>query len=147
LIIHVLKVIPIFIKYFDMVKTQQSVFFTVILFHWSFVRSSFFTIFPITNYFHLDYLYSKILNMNNFFDNIIAKLKKEIEIEQIEIIDNSHKHAKHKSFSPDKFHLHLKIRSLYLNSLSRVTAQKEVMRVLKDELSNKIHALEISIEQ
>ena len=85
--------------------------------------------------------------MNNFFEDIISKLKKEIEIEQIEIVDNSHKHVKHKSFSQDKFHLHLKIRSLYLNSLSRVTAQKEVMKVLKDELSNKIHALEISIEQ
>ena len=85
--------------------------------------------------------------MNNYFEDIISKLKKEIEIEQIEIVDNSHKHVKHKSFSPDKFHLHLKIKSLYLNSLSRVTAQKEVMRVLKDELSNKIHALEISIEQ
>ena len=85
--------------------------------------------------------------MNNFFEDIISKLKKEIEIEQIEIVDNSHKHVKHKSFSPDKFHLHLKIKSLYLNSLSRVTAQKEVMKVLKNELSNKIHALEISIEQ
>ena len=85
--------------------------------------------------------------MNNFFEDIIAKLKKEIEIEKIEIVDNSHKHIKHKSFSPDKFHLHLKIKSLYLNSLSRVTAQKEVMKVLKDELSSKIHALEISIEQ
>ena len=85
--------------------------------------------------------------MNNFFEDIIAKLKKEIEIEKIEIVDNSHKHVKHKSFSPDKFHLHLKIKSLYLNSLSRVTAQKEIMQVLKDELSNKIHALEISIEQ
>ena len=85
--------------------------------------------------------------MNNFFEDIISKLKKEIEIEQIEIVDNSHNHVKHKSFSPDKFHLHLRIKSLYLNSLSRVTAQKEVMKVLKDELSNKIHALEISIEQ
>ena len=85
--------------------------------------------------------------MNNFFEDIIAKLKKEIEIEKIEIVDNSHKHVKHKSFSPNKFHLQLKIKSLYLNSLPRVTAQKEVMKVLKDELSNKIHALEISIEQ
>ena len=85
--------------------------------------------------------------MNNFFEGIIAKLKKEIEIEQIEIVDNSHKHIKHKSFSPDKFHLHLKIKSPYLNSLSRVIAQKEVMKVLKKELSNKIHAIEISIGQ
>ena len=85
--------------------------------------------------------------MNNFFEDIIAKLKKEIEIEQIEIVDNSHKHVKHKLFSRNKFYLHLRIKSLYLNSLSRVTAQKEVMKVLKDELSSKIHALEISIEQ
>ena len=85
--------------------------------------------------------------MNNFFEDIISKLKKEIEIEQIEIVDNSHKHVKHKSFSPEKFHLHLKIKSFYLNSLSRVTAQKKIMKVLKDELSSKIHALEISIEK
>jgi len=85
--------------------------------------------------------------MNNFFEDIIAKLKKEIKIEHVEIVDNSDKHVKHKSFSTDKFHLQLKIKSLYLNSLSRITAQKKVMKVLKDELSNKIHALEISIEQ
>ena len=36
--------------------------------------------------------------MNNFFKDIISKLKKEIEIEQIEIVDNSHKHVNHKSF-------------------------------------------------
>ena len=85
--------------------------------------------------------------MNNFFEDIISKLKKEIEIEQIEIVDNSYKHVTHKSFLPNKFHLHLRIKSSYLNSLSRVIAQKEVMKVLKHELSNKIHALEISIEQ
>ena len=41
--------------------------------------------------------------MNNFFEDIISKLKKEIEIEEIEVVDNSHKHIKHKSFSADKF--------------------------------------------
>ena len=85
--------------------------------------------------------------MNIFFETIIEKLKKEIEIEHIEIVDNSHKHLKHKSFSPNKFHLHLKIKSIYLSSISRVKAQKEIMKILKDELSNSIHALEISIEQ
>ncbi len=85
--------------------------------------------------------------MNNFFDSIIVKLKKNLQIEHVEIVDNSHKHRRHKSFSPDKYHLHLKVKSLYLNSISRVKAQKEIMKVLKNELSNKIHALEISIEQ
>ena len=85
--------------------------------------------------------------MKNYFDQIEAKLKKEIKIEELLIVDNSHKHQGHKFFSPEKFHLHLKIKSLYLNSISRVNAQKFVMKILKEDLKTKIHALEISIEQ
>ena len=85
--------------------------------------------------------------MKNYFEEIRAKLSKEIEIESIEIVDNSHKHKGHKYFTPEKLHLHLKIRSLYLNSLSRVSAQKIIMKVLSNDLKTKIHALEISIEQ
>ena len=85
--------------------------------------------------------------MKNYFEEICIKLNNEIKIEHIDIVDNSNKHKKHKSFSPEKFHLHLKIRSLYLNSISRVNAQKMIMKVLKDDLNTKIHALEISIEK
>jgi len=85
--------------------------------------------------------------MKNYFDDIITKLNNEIEIEDIEIVDNSDKHKGHKSYSPEKFHLHLKIKSLYLNSISRVSAQKLIMKVLKEDLKTKIHALEISIKK
>ena len=85
--------------------------------------------------------------MKNYFEEICIRLNREIEIEHIDIVDNSHKHKKHKSFSPEKFHLHLKIKSLYLNSISRVNAQKMIMTVLKEDLKTKIHALEISIEK
>jgi|TARA_B110000914_G_C15354034_1_gene395293 stress-induced morphogen len=85
--------------------------------------------------------------MNNYFDEINKKLKNKIEIEDLVIIDNSHKHKGHKFFSPEKFHLHLKIKSLYLKSISRVNAQKMIMKILKEDLKIKIHALEISIEQ
>ena len=85
--------------------------------------------------------------MKNYFEEICKKLNKEIEIEDIKIVDNSHKHKGHKSFSPEKFHLHLKIKSLYLNSLSRVSAQKMIMKILREDLKKKIHALEISIEK
>ena len=85
--------------------------------------------------------------MNNYFELICSKLNSKIEIEDIKIVDNSHKHKGHKFFSPEKYHLHLKIKSLFLNSLSRVNAQKLIMRVLKHELKTKIHALEISIEK
>ena len=85
--------------------------------------------------------------MKNYFAEIISKLKKEIEIEELIVVDNSLKHKGHKFFSPEKFHLHLKIKSLYLNSISRVSAQKMIMKILKEDLKKKIHALEITIEQ
>ena len=85
--------------------------------------------------------------MENYFKTIENKIKKKVDYQKLEIIDNSYKHKGHKSFSPEKFHLHLKIKSLYLSSISRVNAQKTIMKILKDDLSKKIHALEISIEK
>tara|TARA_Y100001958_G_C21131741_1_gene472875 strand:- start:678 stop:932 length:255 start_codon:yes stop_codon:yes gene_type:complete len=84
--------------------------------------------------------------MKNYLKEIENKLKSHIKFQSIEIIDNSHKHQKHKSFSPGKLHLHIKIKSLYLQSISRINAQKLIMKVLKDDFKSKIHALEISIE-
>ena len=85
--------------------------------------------------------------MKNYFKEIENKLRQHIKLEKLEIVDNSKKHRGHKFFSPEKFHLHLKINSLYLNSISRINAQKMVMKILNDDLKTKIHALEISIEQ
>ena len=84
--------------------------------------------------------------MENYFKNIEKKLEEKITFEKLEIIDNSQKHKGHKFFSEDKYHLHLKIKSLYLRSISRLNAQKLIMNILKEDLKNKIHALEISIE-
>ena len=85
--------------------------------------------------------------MKNYFEEIHQRLSGQIKFESLEIVDNSHKHKGHKFFSAEKFHLQLKIKSLYLQSISRINAQKLIMKVLKEDLKTKIHALEISIEQ
>ncbi len=85
--------------------------------------------------------------MKNYFEEIEVKLKKKIKFENLQIIDNSNKHRGHRFFSEKKLHLHLKIRSLYLSSISRLNAHKIIMKILADDLNNKIHALEITIEQ
>ena len=85
--------------------------------------------------------------MKNYFEEIKRKLSEQIKIEMIEVIDNSDKHKSHKFFDPQKLNLHLKIKSIYLNSFSRLDAQKLIMNILKDDLKKKIHALEISIEK
>ena len=84
--------------------------------------------------------------MKDYLKEIEKKLKKKIDFQNLEIIDNSHKHKGHKFFSEEKYHLHLKMRSLYLKSISRLSAQKLIMNILKEDLKKKIHALEISIE-
>ncbi len=84
--------------------------------------------------------------MENYFINLEKKIKKNISFEKLEIIDNSYKHVGHKFFSKNKYHLHLKIKSTQLTSMSRIDAQKLVMKTLKEDLKKKIHALEISID-
>ena len=84
--------------------------------------------------------------MEDYFNSIEKKLKEKINFEELEIIDNSQKHKRHKFFSKEKYHLHIKIKSLYLKSISRLSAQKLIMNLLKEDLKTKIHALEISIE-
>ena len=85
--------------------------------------------------------------MKNNFNKIKKKINNEIDIENVEIIDNSYKHKGHKSFSPEKFHLHLKVKSTYLSTLSRIKAQKMIMKILSEDLKTKIHALEITIKK
>ena len=85
--------------------------------------------------------------MENYFKDIEKKLNEKINFEKLEIIDNSQRHKGHKFFSEEKYHLHLKIKSLYLKSISRLNAQKIIMNILREDLKTKIHALEISIEK
>tara|TARA_B100000586_G_scaffold270071_1_gene251493 strand:+ start:148 stop:402 length:255 start_codon:yes stop_codon:yes gene_type:complete len=83
--------------------------------------------------------------MESFIKVIEKKIKDAIQVKKIEIIDNSFKHKGHKSFSKNKLHLKIVIESEYLKSLNRVQAHKEIMKILKEDLKEKIHALELKI--
>ena len=85
--------------------------------------------------------------MKNYFIEIENRLKKKIKIESIEIIDNSSKHKIINFIILKSCTLHIKFKSLYLSSITRINAQRIIMGVLKDDIKNKIHALEISIEK
>ncbi|MDA9092068.1 BolA family transcriptional regulator [Pelagibacteraceae bacterium] len=84
--------------------------------------------------------------MNDFLKIVENKIKKNIKVERILIIDNSDLHKKHKFFNSKKYHLKLEIESIYLKSLDKIKAQREIMTILSEELKSKIHALEIKIK-
>jgi BolA protein len=81
----------------------------------------------------------------NFFNEIKEKINRKINPENIILIDNSHLHSKHESFDVNKFHLKIIIKSKKLKSMSKIMAHKEIFSILKNEMSNRIHALEIEI--
>ena len=56
--------------------------------------------------------------MNAFYDQIKEKINKEINPEDIALIDNSNLHSKHKSFDPKKYHIKIIITSDKLRSSS-----------------------------
>ena len=81
----------------------------------------------------------------NFFDEVKEKINKKINPEKIILINNSNLHTKHKSFDINKFHLKIIIKSKKLKNMNKIAAHKEIFAILKDEMINKIHALEIEI--
>lgn len=81
-----------------------------------------------------------------FFDEIKDKINKKINTKNIILIDNSSLHTKHKSFEPGKLHLKIIIESEKLKKMNKITAHKEIFSILKEEMRNKIHALEIEIK-
>ena len=83
--------------------------------------------------------------MINFFDEIKEKINKKINPENLIIIDNSNLHTKHKFYDSNKFHLKIIIKSEKLKNMDKITAHKKIFSILKGEMKNKIHALEIEI--
>ena len=79
------------------------------------------------------------------YDEIKKKITKEINPQNITLIDNSNLHKKHKSFDANKFHFKIIIESKKLKEMSKIEAHKKIFSILKDEMKNQIHALEIEL--
>tara|TARA_B100001063_G_C16697296_1_gene520552 strand:+ start:930 stop:1184 length:255 start_codon:yes stop_codon:yes gene_type:complete len=84
--------------------------------------------------------------MENYLDFITKKLKNNLSINTLKLIDNSHLHVGHKFYDKNKYHLKLEIDSDELKKMTRIEAQKLVMKILDQDMKNKIHALEILIK-
>ena len=84
--------------------------------------------------------------MITFLDKVKARINNKLSPEQILIIDNSNLHTKHKSFDSNKLHLKLIIKSAKLKNMKKIDAHKAIFSILKEEMENRIHALEIEIK-
>ena len=84
--------------------------------------------------------------MITIYDEIKKKIYEAIGSKDIILMDNSNLHKKHKFFDLNKFHLKIIIKSAKLKKMSKIDAHKKIFSILKEEMKNKIHALEIEIK-
>ena len=85
------------------------------------------------------------MKINELIDILDKKLKKNFKISSLKIEDKSFLHAKHKSFKEGKFHIKLILISDELKLLKSIDANRKIFGVLKEEMNNHIHSLQVKI--
>ena len=86
------------------------------------------------------------MDINQLITIVKNKFLNEINIESINIEDKSFIHKNHKSNEKGKFHLKLIIESKQLKQMNKIESNKKIFKVLKEELKNYIHSIQILIK-
>ena len=85
------------------------------------------------------------MEINSLIKILEDKLKNNFTVNNLKIEDKSFLHKKHKNFSKDKFHIMLTIESLELKKISSIEANRKIYNVLKNEMNENIHSLQIIV--
>ncbi len=80
-------------------------------------------------------------------DTLEEKLKKALNPTNIEVIDESHKHAGHAGARPEgETHFHVNMTSEVFTGKTRIAQQRLVYGTLKEELDGPVHALSLKLK-
>ncbi len=85
------------------------------------------------------------MNIEQLTEILKKKLEKEILCENIKIEDKSFLHKKHVTNDINKFHIKLTIKSNDLKLLTKIESTKKIYKILKKELKENIHSIQILI--
>ena len=85
------------------------------------------------------------MNINQLIEIVKNKLNNHIACEKIEIQDKTFLHKNHVTHNNKKFHIKLIVTSDYLRKKNKIQSTKEIYKILKDELKNYIHSIQILI--
>lgn len=84
----------------------------------------------------------------NIIETISQKIKDHIDLEHIEIIDESEKHVGHKEnkgYGISGTHLKIKIISKDFENKSMLERHRLINEILKELIGNRIHALSLDL--
>jgi len=77
---------------------------------------------------------------------IVKKLSKAFNPYELNVIDESHKHIGHSGYKPEgETHFKIKMKATVFESLTRLDMQRQVFKVLSEEMETRIHALSLEL--
>ena len=85
------------------------------------------------------------MDVNQLIKTINFKIKKNINCEDIKIIDKTYLHKMHSTHQKGKFHFYITIKSNDLKKLSKVESFKKIYKILDEEIAQHIHSLQLNI--
>ena len=85
------------------------------------------------------------MNINQLIEIVKNKLNKNIVCDKIEVEDKTFLHKSHSSHDQNKFHIKLIITSDYLKKKNKIQSTKKIYKILKEELKNNIHSIQLLI--
>ncbi len=85
------------------------------------------------------------MDVNQLIKNVNTKIKKNINCEEVKIVDKTYLHKKHSTHQLGKFHFHITIKSNDLKKFSKVESSKKVFKILDQEMKLYIHSLQLNI--
>ena len=85
------------------------------------------------------------MDINQLIAIVKNKLLEEINIETINIEDKSFLHKNHVGNQVGKYHLKITLKSEELRKLSKINSNKKIYKILKYELKEFIHSIQILI--
>ena len=86
------------------------------------------------------------MDINQLIEIVKRKINQNISCEKVEVEDKTFLNRSHQSHQNGKFHIKLKIKSLYLKKKNKIESSKKIYKILDEELKKSIHSIQILID-
>ncbi len=85
------------------------------------------------------------MDINQLIDIVKKKIKSNLYVEELKVIDKTFLHKKHISHEKEKFHIQIIIKSEKLKLQNKIETSRVVHKILEEEIRDFIHSLQIKL--
>ena len=85
------------------------------------------------------------MDINQLISIVKKKIKSNLYVEELKVIDKTFLHKKHISHEKEKFHIQIIIKSEKLKLQNKIETSRVVHKILKEEIREFIHSLQIKL--